>query len=151
MMMMMMMMMMTTMRTMKMATMSMTKMTISKMMIMMMMTMNIITKMMMMIMIITMMIVIIILTIMIKIITMITLLLAVAIAAGRKLAHRLFDGKTDWCLNYDNIPTVIFSHPPVGTIGLSESKKRVLCETKFLPLSKWDACLHSAVWHEIID
>jgi hypothetical protein len=27
----------------------------------------------------------------------------------------------------------------------------VLCETKFLPLSKWDACLHSAVWHEIID
>lgn len=45
---------------------------------------------------------------------------AVAIAAGRKLAHRLFDGKTDWKLDYTNIPTVIFSHPPVGTVGMSE-------------------------------
>ena len=44
----------------------------------------------------------------------------VAIAAGRKLAHRLFDGKKDWRLNYENIPTVIFSHPPVGTVGMSQ-------------------------------
>ena len=43
-----------------------------------------------------------------------------AIAAGRKLAHRLFDGKTDWKLDYDNIPTVVFSHPPLGTVGLTQ-------------------------------
>ncbi|PVD18283.1 hypothetical protein C0Q70_20832 [Pomacea canaliculata] len=50
------------------------------------------------------------------------LLTPVAIAAGRKLAHRLFDGKTDWKLDYTNIPTVIFSHPPVGTVGMSEEE-----------------------------
>lgn len=48
------------------------------------------------------------------------LLTPVAIAAGRKLAHRLFDGKTDWKLDYDNIPTVVFSHPPLGTVGLTQ-------------------------------
>ncbi|GFR86338.1 glutathione reductase [Elysia marginata] len=50
------------------------------------------------------------------------LLTPVAIAAGRKLAHRLFDGKKDWKLDYSNIPTVVFSHPPVGTIGLTEEE-----------------------------
>ena len=38
----------------------------------------------------------------------------VAIAAGRRLAHRLFDGKDDLKLDYENIPSVVFSHPPVG-------------------------------------
>lgn len=52
------------------------------------------------------------------------LLTPVAIAAGRKLAHRLFDGKTEWKLDYDNIPTVVFSHPPVGTMGLTEAEAR---------------------------
>ena len=46
----------------------------------------------------------------------------VAIAAGRRLADRLFDGQTDRHLSYENIPSVIFSHPPVGTVGLSEAK-----------------------------
>lgn len=50
------------------------------------------------------------------------LLTPVAIAAGRKLAHRLFDGKKNWKLDYSNIPTVIFSHPPVGTVGLSQEE-----------------------------
>lgn len=44
----------------------------------------------------------------------------VAIAAGRRLADRLFGGMTDAKISYENIPTVIFSHPPIGTIGLSE-------------------------------
>ena len=43
-----------------------------------------------------------------------------AIAAGRRLAHRLFDGKTDLKLDYNNIPTVVFSHPPIGTVGLTQ-------------------------------
>ncbi|KAF7236489.1 Glutathione reductase, mitochondrial [Varanus komodoensis] len=48
------------------------------------------------------------------------LLTPVAIAAGRKLAHRLFEGKEDSKLDYSNIPTVVFSHPPIGTVGLTE-------------------------------
>lgn len=44
----------------------------------------------------------------------------VAIAAGRRLADRLFGGMAGRKLDYSNIPTVIFSHPPVGTVGMSE-------------------------------
>jgi len=46
----------------------------------------------------------------------------VAIAAGRQLAERLFNNRPDARLEYENIPTVIFSHPPVGTVGLSENQ-----------------------------
>jgi glutathione reductase (NADPH) len=48
----------------------------------------------------------------------------VAIAAGRRLADRLFGGQDDRHLDYDNIPTVIFGHPPIGTVGLSEAAAR---------------------------
>jgi glutathione reductase (NADPH) len=48
----------------------------------------------------------------------------VAIAAGRRLADRLFNQQKDRHLDYTNIPTVIFSHPPAGTIGLSEEHAR---------------------------
>ncbi len=48
----------------------------------------------------------------------------VAIAAGRRLADRLFGGQIDRHLDYDNIPTVVFSHPPIGTVGLSEPQAR---------------------------
>ncbi|XP_032068554.1 glutathione reductase, mitochondrial isoform X1 [Thamnophis elegans] len=50
------------------------------------------------------------------------LLTPVAIAAGRKLAHRLFENKKDFKLDYTNIPTVVFSHPPIGTVGLTEAE-----------------------------
>ncbi len=46
----------------------------------------------------------------------------VAIAGGRKLAMRLFAGQQESKLDYDNIPTVIFTMPPIGTIGLSEKQ-----------------------------
>jgi glutathione reductase (NADPH) len=48
----------------------------------------------------------------------------VAIAAGRRLSDRLFGGMSDRRLSYENVPTVIFSHPPIGTVGLSESEAR---------------------------
>ncbi len=48
----------------------------------------------------------------------------VAIAAGRKLADRLFGGEPDARLDYADIPTVVFSHPPIGTVGLSELTAR---------------------------
>lgn len=48
----------------------------------------------------------------------------VAIAAGRKLADRLFGGVEDAKLVYENIPSVVFSHPTVGSIGLTEPQAR---------------------------
>lgn len=45
----------------------------------------------------------------------------VAIAAGRKLADRLFNGVAQAKFNYALIPTVLFTHPPIGTVGLSEA------------------------------
>jgi glutathione reductase (NADPH) len=48
----------------------------------------------------------------------------VAIAAGRRLADRLFGGATDRYLDYRLIPTVVFSHPPIGTVGLTEAEAR---------------------------
>ena len=44
----------------------------------------------------------------------------VAIAAGRRLSDRLFGGQAGRHLDYENIPTVIFGRPPLGTVGLSE-------------------------------
>ncbi|WED43325.1 glutathione-disulfide reductase [Legionella cardiaca] len=46
----------------------------------------------------------------------------VAIAAGRKLSDRLFGGQKDAHLNYENICSVVFSHPPIGSVGLSEEE-----------------------------
>ena len=48
----------------------------------------------------------------------------VAIAAGRRLADRLYGGMTDRRLDYATIPTVIFSHPAIGTVGLTEDEAR---------------------------
>jgi len=65
----------------------------------------------------------------------------VAIAAGRRLADRLFGGMEGRHLDYHLIPTVIFSHPPIGTVGMTESEARathgeaVRCFTAgFVPL-----------------
>ena len=61
----------------------------------------------------------------------------VAIKAGRALAHRLFDGQQDSKMgapllhlptlhdklvrvDYDDVPSAVFSHPPIGCVGLSE-------------------------------
>jgi len=48
----------------------------------------------------------------------------VAIAAGRRLADRLFNHQTERKLDYENVASVIFSHPPIATIGLSEQAAR---------------------------
>jgi glutathione reductase (NADPH) len=53
-----------------------------------------------------------------------TALTPVAIAAGRRLADRLYGGMEDRHLEYCFIPTVIFSHPPIGTIGMTEQEAR---------------------------
>ncbi|EFA80802.1 glutathione reductase [Heterostelium album PN500] len=46
----------------------------------------------------------------------------VAIAAGRRLAERLFNKQEGLKFDYENIPSVVFSHPPIGTVGLTEKE-----------------------------
>jgi len=48
----------------------------------------------------------------------------VAVAAGRLLSERLFNNKPDAHLDYENVPTVVFSHPPIGVVGLTEPQAR---------------------------
>ncbi|MDX5446217.1 MAG: glutathione-disulfide reductase [Zoogloeaceae bacterium] len=64
----------------------------------------------------------------------------VAIAAGRRLAARLFLDQKDSRLDYDNIPTVVFSHPAIGTVGFTEDEARKrfgrvkVYSTRFTPM-----------------
>ena len=44
----------------------------------------------------------------------------VAIRQGRILAERLFNKKSELKMSYENVATVIFSHPPIGTVGLTQ-------------------------------
>lgn len=46
----------------------------------------------------------------------------VAIAAGRRLSDRLFNNMPNRKLDYQNIATAIFSHPPISTIGLTQKQ-----------------------------
>ncbi|MGO9931417.1 MAG: glutathione-disulfide reductase [Steroidobacteraceae bacterium] len=48
----------------------------------------------------------------------------VAIAAGRRLSDRLFGADRKRHLEYSMIPTVVFTHPPIGTVGASEAEAR---------------------------
>jgi glutathione reductase (NADPH) len=50
----------------------------------------------------------------------------VAIAAGRRLSDRLFGAKPGSRLDYTQIPTVVFTHPPIGSVGLTEAQARAL-------------------------
>ena len=48
----------------------------------------------------------------------------VAIAAGRRLADRVFGGMEGRHLSYDLVPSVVFGHPPIGSVGMTESEAR---------------------------
>ena len=70
-----------------------------------------------------------------------TALTPVAIAAGRRLADRLYGGMVDRHLEYRFIPTVIFAHPPIGTVGMTEVNAREefgsdvkIYESQFTPM-----------------
>jgi glutathione reductase (NADPH) len=68
-----------------------------------------------------------------------------AVAAGRRIADRLYSEKKEHLpliVDYSHIPTVVFSHPPIGTVGLTEAeavtrygKKNIKCyERSFVNL-----------------
>jgi glutathione reductase (NADPH) len=46
----------------------------------------------------------------------------VAVKAGRIVAERIFNNRTDLKMNYDSVATVVFSHPPIGVVGLTEAQ-----------------------------
>lgn len=48
----------------------------------------------------------------------------VAIRAGRITVERIFNGKSGLKMDYNNIPTVIFSHPPIGECGMHEENAK---------------------------
>ncbi|MDH5785494.1 MAG: glutathione-disulfide reductase [Chromatiales bacterium] len=65
----------------------------------------------------------------------------IAIAAARRLGDRLFNNQPERHLDYENIPTVMFSHPPIGTVGLTEGEARdkhgdavKVYQTRFTPM-----------------
>lgn len=65
----------------------------------------------------------------------------VAIAAARRLMDRVFGGKPEAKLDYSDIATVVFSHPPIGKIGLTEQEARdrygnavAVYRTRFRPM-----------------
>jgi len=67
----------------------------------------------------------------------------VAVAAGRRLGDRLFGGEPKARIEYATIATVVFSHPPIGTIGFTEPAAReefgdaniVVKESKFAAMT----------------
>ena len=74
----------------------------------------------------------------------------VAVAAGRRLMMRLFAGQAEAKLSYDNIPSVVFSHPPMGSVGLTETQAReqfgtavTVYQTDFTPM-KYAMVAHKA-------
>ena len=74
----------------------------------------------------------------------------VAIAAGRRLAMRLFAGQADACLDYNNVPTVVFTHPPIATIGLTEAQAREVHKDKVkVYTSKFNPMFYALSEHKI--
>ena len=82
----------------------------------------------------------------------------VAIAAGRRLADRLFGSHhlspkhNVPTVSYENVPTVIFSHPPIGTIGLTEDEaiEKYGIDNVKVYSSKF-ANMYYGVWHVKVD
>ncbi len=72
----------------------------------------------------------------------------VAIAAGRHLAERLFNNQADAKLDYDNIPSVIFSHPPIGTVGMTEGEARERYGEVKVYQSRYTNMLHALSEHK---
>ncbi|MER2063543.1 MAG: glutathione-disulfide reductase [Alkalibacterium sp.] len=70
----------------------------------------------------------------------------VAIAAGRRLSERLFNDQKDEYLEYDNIPTVIFTHPPIGTVGMTEEQARDIFPEDYIKIyTSTFTSMHSAI------
>jgi glutathione reductase (NADPH) len=72
----------------------------------------------------------------------------VAIAAGRRLADRLFGGQPERRMDYTNIPTVVFSHPTIGTVGLTEAQARAQLEGAQVKTASFVPLYHALTDHK---
>jgi glutathione reductase (NADPH) len=66
----------------------------------------------------------------------------VALAEGMVVASRLF-GQGERAISYDNIPTAVFSHPNVATVGLSEESASAQGKTLRIFKSEFRALKHT--------
>lgn len=70
----------------------------------------------------------------------------VAIKAGRYLSERLFNGQDHLYMDYRLIPTVLFTEPPMGTIGLTEARaKAQYGEENIKVYTSTFTAMHSAI------
>lgn len=82
----------------------------------------------------------------------------VAVAAGRRLADRLFGGQPDACFDPAQVPTVVFSLPPVASCGLSAAQARErhgagavsVHATRFTPMREALAGRDDPVWIQLV-
>lgn len=72
-----------------------------------------------------------------------------AIAAGRRLGDRIFGGHKTAKADYSMVPTVVFSHPTIGTIGMTEKQaKEKYGEDKIKVYTSGFVNLWYATWYE---
>ncbi|CCQ12641.1 Glutathione reductase [Pseudoalteromonas luteoviolacea B = ATCC 29581] len=72
----------------------------------------------------------------------------VAVKAGRMLAERLFNpALPNAKMDYNLVPTVVFSHPPIGTIGLTEPQAREQYGDQVKVYTSTFAAMYTAVTH----
>lgn len=73
----------------------------------------------------------------------------VAIRAGRQLAEFLFNHAETSEIDYTNVPTVVFSHPAIGTIGLTEKQAKEIhgAENIKVYTNRFFSMYASAAWH----
>ena len=73
----------------------------------------------------------------------------VAIAAGRRLADRLYGGMTDRKLDETLIPTVIFSHPAIGTVGLNEAEAKAQYDDIQVYRARFNGMYYAPLEHKV--
>lgn len=71
----------------------------------------------------------------------------VAIAAARRLADRLYGNMPERYLPYENIATIVFTHPPIGVVGLTEHEARQAHEIVRCYSTNFTSMYHSFVDH----
>jgi len=71
----------------------------------------------------------------------------VAIAEAMVLSANLFDGK-DRRMDYADIPTAVFSHPNIGTVGLTEAEAREKCREVVIYRSTFRPLKHTLTGRE---
>jgi glutathione reductase (NADPH) len=66
------------------------------------------------------------------------------VAIGEAMAFALTQfGDTPSTMNYDNIPTAVFSQPPIGTVGLTEEEAKARGHTLVVFESSFRALKHT--------